>query len=119
MCQSWELVYGFADLRWSCDVWVSGFRNRVKYKGFVCKQLKKTVISHTCVYHLHTVALNLKLFCFLCIAIQEWIYCTVRNMQIEANTSNIGTKNIYSNFLNKLVAVVKAVLDKTWEKQNT
>ena len=62
MCQGWELVYGFADLMWSCDVWVSGFRNCVKYKGFVCKQLKKTVMYS--------------------------------DMQIEANTSNIGTKKI-------------------------
>ena len=38
-----ELVYGFADLVCGSGVWVSGFRNCVTSKDFVCKQLKKTV----------------------------------------------------------------------------
>ncbi len=37
-----ELVYGFADLVCGSGVWVSGFRNCVTSKDFVCKQLKKT-----------------------------------------------------------------------------
>ncbi len=39
--ENWELVYGFADLVCGSGVWVSGFRNCVTSKDFVCKQLKK------------------------------------------------------------------------------
>ncbi len=40
-----ELVYGFADLVCGSGVWVSGFRNCVTSKDFVCKRLKIKVIK--------------------------------------------------------------------------
>ncbi len=39
--KGWELVYGFADLVCGSGVFVSGFRNCVTRKDFVCKQLNK------------------------------------------------------------------------------
>ncbi len=43
--KGWEIASGFGDLVCSFALWVRGFRNRVTWKEFVCKQLKNTVIK--------------------------------------------------------------------------